>query len=45
MELRAVLVGCGLMSRRWLEAAAKIDGTDHRGSGGPRRVAGEKPGR
>src|SRR3954453_22947341 len=26
MELRAVLVGCGLMSRRWLEAAARIQG-------------------
>jgi predicted dehydrogenase len=26
MELRAVLVGCGLMSRRWLEAAARIEG-------------------
>ncbi|HYO83045.1 MAG TPA: Gfo/Idh/MocA family oxidoreductase [Bryobacteraceae bacterium] len=26
MELRAVLVGCGLMSRRWLEAAAGIEG-------------------
>ncbi len=26
MELRAVLVGCGLMSRRWLEAATRIEG-------------------
>jgi predicted dehydrogenase len=26
MELQAVLVGCGLMSRRWLEAAARIEG-------------------
>jgi predicted dehydrogenase len=26
MELQAVLVGCGAMSRRWLEAAARIDG-------------------
>jgi predicted dehydrogenase len=26
MELQAVLVGCGLMSRRWLEAAARIHG-------------------
>jgi len=26
MDMRALLVGCGAMSRRWLEAAARIDG-------------------
>src|SRR5579863_8963499 len=26
MPLRAALIGCGAMSRAWLEAAAKIDG-------------------
>ena len=26
MQLKAALIGCGAMSRKWLEAAAKIDG-------------------
>ena len=28
MRLRAVLIGCGAMSRAWLDAAAKIDGLE-----------------
>ena len=28
MRLRASLIGCGAMSRAWLDAAARIDGLE-----------------